>query len=82
VKGDAQRFGAWRSGGILALPLIRSREFKFSKNVDTKNETRHYAKPLLSAALLSVVVWSVGVLWCGCLVALLHFLFGIVRLEK
>lgn len=64
----SQRFGAWRSGGILALPLIRSREFKFSKNVDTKNETRHYAKPLLPAAVLSVVVLSV-VLDCRSAVA-------------
>jgi len=46
-----QRFGAWRSGGILALLLIRSRKLKFSKNVDTKNETRHYAKPLLWAGV-------------------------------
>lgn len=37
---------------------------------------------LLSAALLSVVVWSVGLSWCGCLVALFHFLFGFVRLAK
>jgi len=51
VKNCYQRFGAWRSGGILALLLIRSRKLKFSKNVDTKNETRHYAKPLLWAGV-------------------------------
>ena len=40
-----------RSGGFYALPLIRSRKFKFSKNVDTKHFTRHYAKPMLAVGV-------------------------------
>lgn len=46
---------------------------KVAQKFQSKHFTRHFTKPLLSAALLSVVVWSVGLLWCGCLVALLHF---------
>jgi hypothetical protein len=35
--------------------LIRSTLFKFTKNYYTKHITRHYAKPLLPAGVLSVV---------------------------
>src|SRR5690606_15151360 len=53
------RFGAWRSGGILAQHLIRSTPFKFSTNFHTKNVRPHYAKPLLPArAFLSLVFLS------------------------
>jgi len=61
---SSQRFGAWRSGGILALPLTRSRKFKFSKNVDMKHFTRHYAKPLLQAGVFVVVFKVLSVVDC------------------
>jgi hypothetical protein len=36
--------------------LIRSTHFKFTKNSHTKHVTRHYAKPLLAAGVLSTVL--------------------------
>ncbi len=45
-------FRAWRSGGFLPQMLIRSRQFKYSTNVHTKNVTRHYAIPLFLWAWL------------------------------
>ena len=49
-------FRAWRCGGFTPLMLIRSTQFKFTKNCHTKHVTRHYAKPLLAAGVLSTVL--------------------------
>jgi hypothetical protein len=66
---------ALRSGGFTAQNLTRSTQLKFSTNVHTKHVTRHYAKPLLAAALLFLSFgcqsFSVG-LGCVGLVALLQ----------
>ena len=44
---EPQRLGALRGSGFLALPLIRSRMFKFTKKFHTKHFARSLAKPLL-----------------------------------
>lgn len=49
-----------RSGGFTPQMLIRSTRFKYSTNVSTKHVTRHYAKPLLPAGVLSSVSWRSG----------------------
>ena len=80
-----QRFAAWRSGGFIPQMLIRSTQFKFTKNCHTKHITRHYAKPLLPAGVLSVVSWKSSLIrvslfaYCfcvGCVLADLKILEG------
>lgn len=51
----AQRFAAWCSAGFLPLTLIRSRNLKYTTNVDTKNVAPHCTKPMLQVGVLSVV---------------------------
>jgi len=51
-----QRFAALRSGGLKPQTLTRSTQLKCSTNVYTKHVSRHYAKPLLSAALISFIL--------------------------
>lgn len=53
---ELQRFSALRSGGFSALNLKRNTQFKISTNVRAKNVTRHYAKPMLPAGVLSSVL--------------------------
>ncbi|MFN5430675.1 MAG: hypothetical protein ACK498_08070, partial [Cyclobacteriaceae bacterium] len=55
-----QRFVAWRSGGFLPQMFIRSTHFKYSKNVSTKHDNRHYAKPLLAAVFIFLVLSSLN----------------------
>ena len=43
-----QRAAAWCSAGFTAQTLIRSRNFKYTTNVDTKNVAPHCTKPMLS----------------------------------
>jgi hypothetical protein len=46
--------------------FIRSTHFKYSANVHTKHDTRHYAKPLLADALLSVQSGVIPILQSMC----------------
>jgi len=62
-------FCAWRSGGILAsrkpsgfnrrtAPACRQAGLNLPQNCHTKHHTRHYAKPLLPAGILVVLLPS------------------------
>jgi hypothetical protein len=62
-----QRFVAWRSSGFLPQMFIRSTHFKYSKNVSTKHDNRHYAKPLLAAVFIFLVLSSLNVVNEFCL---------------
>jgi hypothetical protein len=48
------RFAAWRSGGLLAQMFNRKNALELSTKLSYKALHRHYAKPMLAAALLSL----------------------------